>query len=283
MSTIRVRAFCLATVIFLAILMGVGGLSKTVSYYDNAGEVYVLTYHNFSDLEHSITISKDRFESHIVSLKENGFKFLTPIEFEQYMQKNYVPKTKSVLITIDDGYDGVYNIAMEILQKHNVPALIFLITSKIDINNQNHHELKKIDISKILEMKKKCRCYFAGHTYNSHKLIDGQKSEFVNLKNNEYFKEFERRFIIDVIKMKRDIYSIGGLSKHFAYPYGQRNLYTDTKLKKIGYKFLYGTEEGLVYPNDEIIKRVDVGNINYDGIAVIEKMEEIKNDYAKTN
>ncbi len=78
--------------------------------------VPVLAYHKVdSKKELGITlISPSKFERQIEFLKQSGYNSISPQSlFDQ------IKSDKSVLITFDDGYEGIYNYAYPIIKKYN--------------------------------------------------------------------------------------------------------------------------------------------------------------------
>lgn len=82
----------------------------------------VLAYHK---VENSL-----QFEKQINYLKKN-YHILNMIEFKKY-SKNTMLYKNPLLLTFDDGDKSVYNNAFPILRKHNLHAIIFVVTNLID-------------------------------------------------------------------------------------------------------------------------------------------------------
>ena len=61
-------------------------------------------------------------------LKENNFKVLTMQEFNDWMDGKIEFDQKSVLITIDDGAAGTFDLLPAILEEYQMPATLFLIS-----------------------------------------------------------------------------------------------------------------------------------------------------------
>lgn len=71
-------------------------------------------------------VSKNNFEAQIKYLYDNGYAFLFP---EEISLASEIPK--SVVITIDDGFRQIYDIALPILKKYNAKATLYVVTDKI--------------------------------------------------------------------------------------------------------------------------------------------------------
>ncbi len=88
-------------------------------------------YHRFSEESHPYKISEDEFESHLAYLvKHNNVLSLDEV-VEAKILGEELPANPTV-ITIDDGYSDVYDIAFPLLKKYNMPATLYAITDFID-------------------------------------------------------------------------------------------------------------------------------------------------------
>jgi len=94
----------------------------------NSVRIPILMYHHFGDDgSPGTTISAEMFESHIKALRDDGY---TAITFEQlcgYVFDGAPLPQRSIIITIDDGYTSVYDIAYPILKKYDMTATVFII------------------------------------------------------------------------------------------------------------------------------------------------------------
>jgi peptidoglycan/xylan/chitin deacetylase (PgdA/CDA1 family) len=55
--------------------------------------------------------------------------------FEKYLQGNISLQSDSIVITFDDGYKSFYDIAYPILKQYQLPATCFLVTTKVNGND----------------------------------------------------------------------------------------------------------------------------------------------------
>lgn len=79
-----------------------------------------------------LEVHQEIFEKQIMFLK-NKFKILSLDDLKTHIeQKN---KDFAISITFDDGYLDNFNLALPILEKHNVPATIFVITRFLEKND----------------------------------------------------------------------------------------------------------------------------------------------------
>jgi len=89
----------------------------------------VLTYHKVVDFEFGGTwISQGRFERHIASLVDSGYRFLDERTFLDTIEGGRPAGEKEILLTFDDGYDCIAANAAPVLERMGVPALVFLVS-----------------------------------------------------------------------------------------------------------------------------------------------------------
>ena len=83
----------------------------------------VLAYHN--------VLNKERFEQQITYLKSH-FNLISLTKLGEYFFNEKDLPDNALLVTFDDGDKSLYENAFPILKKHNIPAVIFIITGLID-------------------------------------------------------------------------------------------------------------------------------------------------------
>lgn len=88
-------------------------------------------YHRFSRLPKPYKTSGKEFEQHLAYL----VKYNTVLSLDEVLEArttgDELPPNPTV-ITIDDGYSGVYDIAFPLLQKYRMPATLYAITDFLD-------------------------------------------------------------------------------------------------------------------------------------------------------
>jgi peptidoglycan/xylan/chitin deacetylase (PgdA/CDA1 family) len=97
----------------------------------------VLTYHRIGDpgtnlfYDPVISATPDAFEAQIKWLCSH-FKLLTVGELAERIHTGSPWREPTALVTFDDGYRDNFEVAIPILQKHDVPATFFIPTSFLD-------------------------------------------------------------------------------------------------------------------------------------------------------
>lgn len=235
--------------------------AKTV-YYTN--RVAVLMYHQFDrPADGPITVTSKQFDEHLRTLKAAGFQFITPDQFRNWkMGKGSVPPN-AALITIDDGMKEIRSVAMPILRKHQVPAIAFLIYSRVDrdpntLTSRDLYELERNGIQ------------VQSHSYNMHYRViresDGANVAAVWVMSEEQIREdmaLARQAHNSWLERDPDM---------LAYPYGAYKPEFIKAAQAEGIRFAFTTKTGLVSgdtPNMEL-PRLNAGVRGMTGKQVVD-------------
>ena len=109
--------------------------SKTRKIHMNAERIPVLMYHRIGDAlnewEQKYCISPDNFAAHMQALFDKGYKACTANDFFDWLMGGIQLPEKSLLITFDDGYLGVFEHGLPILRALEWPAVMFLVSDLI--------------------------------------------------------------------------------------------------------------------------------------------------------
>jgi len=99
-----------------------GGLAS-----DGYQVVPILCYHRFAeDCKSALCTPARVFDMQMDYLKENGYRVVSMKELLDFLNYRQALPKRSVIISIDDGYRSVYNIAYPILKKYGYSATLFI-------------------------------------------------------------------------------------------------------------------------------------------------------------
>lgn len=192
----------------------------------------VLMYHFFYDSTNG-EVGKDNnfmeihdFEEQIKYLSENNYYIPSWKEVLGYVEgKNGLP-LKSVVITVDDGDESFFRLAVPVLEKYNITATSFLITSWYLDPVEREKYPSVID--------------FQSHSDSMHKAGSNGKGAFLTLD--------EASACADLEKSRS---KIGEDCIVFCYPFGHFNDNCKRILKKCDYILAFTTQGGRVFPGDD--------------------------------
>ncbi|MBS2035839.1 polysaccharide deacetylase family protein [bacterium] len=135
-----------------------------------ARDLPVLCYHQVAEprMGDDMIIGPETFEAHLRYLQEQGYHSVTLKQAQQFLWGRGDLPGRSVLITFDDGYDGVYREAMPLLRKYKQRAVVFLVVGHI---GDRRAATPHLDLKQLKEMRDSGLFEFGSHTYDLHVLI----------------------------------------------------------------------------------------------------------------
>lgn len=202
---------------------------KIEQYGKNTKGIPVLMYHFFFNASlgekgldnNFLEISK--FEQQLKYLNENDFFFPTFEELELFIDGKLDLPSRSVILTIDDGNDTFFRLAIPIIEKYKIPVTSFIITGSCNYNVSDYK-------SKYIN--------FESHSNDMHKAGKNGKGLLVNLDYDSAYKDIKTS--INILES----------NNAFCYPFGHYNNLAKKIVKASGFKVAFTTTGG----------RVKVGN-----------------------
>jgi len=193
-------------------------------------KVPILLYHDFSRTRSSkMKVLESSFEAQMKYLKENDYQVITLDRFLNFIEYQEELPKKSVVITIDDGWKSLYNIAYPILKKYNFPATLFVYTDFIG----GKKALTWNQIKELAEYGFDIQCHTKTHRY------------LTRIKDGETFDRFFKAVDEELTYPKRLLQKkINRDCNCLAYPYGKTNSLVAAMLKKHGYRAAFTVNRG---------------------------------------
>ena len=193
-------------------------------------DVPVLFYHHIQPLdkadefgERSLTVAPQNFQRHIAYLLNKGYTIVSLGELVAHL-RNRLKMEKTVVITLDDGYEDNYIYAYPIAKKYNIPITIAAPTWYVG-RFERHLTWKQIK-----EMYLSGNVHFVSHSFSHRSLAIDDDDEVLDQQINEPLKALEN--------------TLGKQSKILVYPYGRYNDHVMKYLEKIGYQAAFTVEKG---------------------------------------
>lgn len=136
----RIVKYICSVIIIIVLLIVV----QAIIYKDQS--VAILGYHSFIESDKRIVqnitdnmiMDIEIFEEQLKYLKKHNYKTLTLEEFNCFHQGNCKIPRKSVLITMDDGYQSNYDLAFPLLKKYDMNAVVFYLGINEDGKNKQY-------------------------------------------------------------------------------------------------------------------------------------------------
>lgn len=97
--------------------------------------VPILCYHRFGGGGSRMVVSPNGFGAQLDWLARNNYTVLRLSQLSDFLAGKQPLPARSVVITIDDGYESVYRHAFPLLKKHGFPATLFVYTDFVGIGD----------------------------------------------------------------------------------------------------------------------------------------------------
>ena len=235
-------------------------MNYIMNYY-----IPILAYHKVDPRkELGITsISPKRFKKQISLLKQFDYTSILPGSL--FEQTNTL--IKPILITFDDGYEGVYDYVYPILKECGFTATVFLTTGYV--GTYNHWDaspgprFRHLNWKQIKEMSDDGIC-FGSHGVN-HVFLTRQSREAV-----KYELETSKRILED---------ETGKPVHFFSYPYGDYNKRIIEIVRETGYDNAFSLRPEILKAIDTIDNRYKLPRI---AIYCIDSMYAFKSKIGST-
>ena len=215
--------------------------------------VPILMYHSVNPTavpENRLAVSVNTFERQIRFLKTHHYNVMPLEAIASLIKARSKIPSKTVAITLDDGYKDNYTYAFPILKKYNLPATIFII-----VNEVGRPQSDRLTWDEIKIMQDTGIINFGSHTL-THKYLEEIKTK------GELIKEiFDSKRILEE-KLGRQV-------NVFSYPSGSFTASMRQIVIDAGYKLAVATNPGKRFPSDDIfaLKRLRISS-NADNLFV---------------
>jgi peptidoglycan/xylan/chitin deacetylase (PgdA/CDA1 family) len=204
---------------------------STVTFAGETINIPILCYHNFNPtVPGSMTLTPQRFESQIKWLKENGYTIIPLKEAVEYLQaKRSTLPPKSVVITVDDGWQSVYKYLLPIVQKYHIPVTLFIYPQTISVgkNAMTWEELKDLQKIGLFDIQ--------GHT-NWHPNFKQEKRK----RSAADYEKFVQAQLVNSKKILEE--KLGTPVTLLAWPFGIYDAYLEQAAAKAGYEMAFSID-----------------------------------------
>jgi len=208
-------------------------LAMPACAYPETRDVAVFMYHDFvRDGEESPwAVTESVFESHVKSLAEAGYTGVDFADLQDFVMGEGELPEKCVVLSCDDGYSGVIDIALPICEKYGMKLTCALIGNAVE--NENHF-FPDPALAERIEL--------TSHSYAIHDLPDGYRMPQVE------DEEYRQMILSDTIWMT-DAFAeyFPEVSEILVYPYGACDSRSETVLAELGYTTTVTVECGTAH------------------------------------
>jgi len=203
-----------------------------------ADTAVVLMYHRFGEDRYPETSIKiEQFEDQLALLTSEGFSVVPLSRLLAALTKGQPLPPKAVVITIDDAYRSIYEVAYPRLRKYAVPFTVFVATDPVDNRfpaYMSWEQMREMALN--------------GATYANH---GASHLSVIEAGRGESEEDRIRRVVADVEKGRKRLFEeLQTLPNAFAYPYGEFDSSIATELRKLDY-ICFGQHSGAVGPDSD--------------------------------
>jgi peptidoglycan/xylan/chitin deacetylase (PgdA/CDA1 family) len=193
--------------------------------------VPILCYHRFADAcDSPLCMPADIFEQQLRYLKENGYRVINPEDLVAFLNHRQAIPKNAVMISVDDGYRSVYQVAYPLLKKYGFTATLFVYIDYVGISSQ------AVTWDQLRELKQN-GFYIGSHSVAHTDLSKQQK--------NEDSKRYLARLKREIFRSKQIIdEKLDQDTLIFSYPFGRRNQTVVSLVRQAGYKVAVTVDRG---------------------------------------
>ena len=178
-------------------------------YADRYQTIPILCYHRFGSGNAKMLMPPGNFAAQLDWLARNDYHVLRLSQLTDYLEGRQPLPRRSVVITIDDGYESVYRYAFPLLRKYGFPATLFVYTDFIGAREGlGWAQLQELAASGLIDIE--------AHSKTHRNLIERAAGE-----DDERYRqdiEMEARAPRELLERR-----LGVKIRNYAYPYGDAN------------------------------------------------------------
>lgn len=179
---------------------------------DGAQAVTILCYHRFGPGQSKMVVSAMQFEAQLDWLARNHYQVLRLADVATFLTGKKALPQRSVVITVDDGYESVYRVAFPLLKKHGFPATLFVYTDFVGSRDGlSWAQLQELAESGLVDIQ--------AHSKSHRNLIEHTSAET----DASYRQNIEAELRQPRVTIERRLGAKGVKVHQFAYPFGDAN------------------------------------------------------------
>ena len=179
-------------------------------------------YHRFNEPKYpSTNVQMDIFKEQIKIIESSNAIFIDPNNLDKEIST--IHKTKSILLTIDDGFSSFYKNAWPYLKNKKIPFILFISTREIGKNGyMTWDQIREVQNSKI--------GIIGNHSHTHDYLVDLSNKK-INYDIDQSIKIFKKE--------------LGYNPNYFSYPFGEYSLDFINIIKQ-NFNFAFGQHSGVI-------------------------------------
>lgn len=213
---------------------------------DGVQTVPVLCYHRFGGGSSKMIVAPDRFEAQLAWLAREHYKVLRLGELQAFLEGRTALPARSVVITVDDGYDSFYRHAFPLLRKYGMPATLFVVSDSIGTRDG-------LSWAQLREMAESGLVDIQAHSKTHRNLIERPPGETDAAYRQSLTTELRQPRAV----LERQLAAAGVKVRYYAYPYGDSNDIVLEMMPREGYELAFTVNPGgnPFYASSRLLRR----------------------------
>lgn len=218
----------------------------------------VLMYHHVSPRPGLVTVSPKTFEAQMKDLVKRGYVSLRADQFLDFMENGAPVPEKAVLITFDDGYLDNYVYAFPVLERLNLTATVFAVTSWIGDGPARPHAGQSGPIPETPDHKTCKKLIRGGRAdavmmrWSEIEIVETAGSMEIHSHTHSHIRWDEQfgpnRFAMleqDLMESRGMLLQRLGTSPHLCWPWGYHEPGYVERAQNLGFRALYTVKKGV--------------------------------------
>lgn len=203
----------------------------------NVPAAAILLYHNVGRDGAYLTVTPENFAAQIDFLVKNKYNIISLRDLADNLAHGHSIKPRTVVLTFDDGFTGIYDFVFPVLRERHLPATFFIATDLVggSLRLSSGHNLPVMSWEQIWEIGGTPHLEVAPHSL-SHR-------ELISLSYDKMVEEIQKSR--SVLEEK-----LGRRSNFFAYPRGKWTAEAVKILKDKEFSAAVTVAQGLVAAGD---------------------------------
>lgn len=245
-------------VVLSALVVAISGVAAGVMVSESNAQdgvfVPIIMYHSLSRDEsrwNDYVLSPVEFEKDLIYLKQNGYTTIFVSDLIAYVYDGAQLPPKPVIITFDDGHLNTYTTALEVLERHQMKAVVSFTGDfcdrAVEENDANpeYAYMTWIDVKNIAKSE---YVEIGNHSYSFHSNTYRMGAAALP---GESYEEYRSVLIADTMRLHSTLQKVGITPSVYTFPYGFYSEDSNRILKICGYQASMITAEKPNYITDE--------------------------------
>jgi peptidoglycan/xylan/chitin deacetylase (PgdA/CDA1 family) len=217
---------------------------------DGVQTVPVLCYHRFiagnTTAANKMQMPAAQFEAQLQWLQREGWQVLRLAELQAFLDGQRALPPRSVVITVDDGWESFHRHAFPLLRKYGVPVTLFVATDLVGTRDGlSWAQLRELAQSGLVDVQ--------AHSKSHRNLAERAPGETDATYRRALAAELRQPRLV----LERELGAAGVRVRHFAYPFGDSN---DTVLALLAtepYQLAFTVKSGgnAFYATPQLLRR----------------------------